>query len=320
MQSVPTYVSLGMSTSDFLDRARGALLGLAVGDALGTTLEFRAPGTFEPISDMNGGGPFKLLAGQWTDDTSMALCLAHSLIESSGFSARDQMGRYLNWYERGYMSVTGRCFDIGGTVLRALGRFRETDEPFAGSTDPKSAGNGSLMRLAPIPIYYHDQLEEMMTAAADSSRVTHGAASCQDACRYASALIWGAMQGVTKQDLLAEVYEPTPGFWKKNTLNPPIQAIAEGSFSEKEPPEIKGTGYVVDCLEAALWAFAHSDSFEEGALLAVNLGDDADTTGAVFGQIAGAYYGYEGIPADWREKLAWREDLLAVVDDLLKRE
>ena len=134
---------------DHLNRHRGCLLGLATGDALGATLEFQAPGSFEPIHDMLGGGPFGLAPGQWTDDTSMALCLAESLLKSDGFDAADQMRRYLRWYRGGYLSSTGTCFDIGDTCRAALEQFEETDEPFAGSTDPQSAGNGSIMRLAP---------------------------------------------------------------------------------------------------------------------------------------------------------------------------
>jgi hypothetical protein len=133
------------------DRLRGAMIGLAVGDALGATLEFRAPGTFEPITDMVGGGPFDLAPGEWTDDTTMALCLAESLIEKSGFDAEDQMRRYVRWYRDGYLSVKNRCFDIGPTTAAALRRFEKNGDPFAGDTDRYTAGNGSIMRLAPAP-------------------------------------------------------------------------------------------------------------------------------------------------------------------------
>ena len=133
------------------DRYRGALLGLAAGDAVGTTLEFKPPGTFEPITGMVGGGPFRLDPGQWTDDTSMALCLAESLITQQGFDPADQMARYVRWWREGHLSSNGTCFDIGGTVRGALSRFEISGEPFSGSTDPQSAGNGSIMRLAPVP-------------------------------------------------------------------------------------------------------------------------------------------------------------------------
>ena len=137
-----------MSEAATRDRFRGCLLGLVAGDALGTTLEFKRPGSFEPIDDMVGGGPHRLQPGQWTDDTSMALCLATSLVERGGFDAADQMQRYVRWWREGYLSSTGCCFDIGNTVSAALSRFIEHGDPYAGSTDPHSAGNGSLMRLA----------------------------------------------------------------------------------------------------------------------------------------------------------------------------
>lgn len=303
---------------DRLDQVRGALLGLAVGDALGTTLEFRSPGTFEPIDDMHGGGPFGLAPGQWTDDTSMALCLAESLVACDGFDARDQLSRYVRWWRDGHLSSTGSCFDIGGTVRDALERFEQTGQPWCGSTHPHSAGNGSLMRLAPVVLHFADDPEMAMVRAADSSRTTHAARECIDACRYFAALLLGALRGAAKEEILAQGYEPIPGLWKSHPLAPRVAAIAAGSFRERHPPAIRGTGYVVDCLEAALWAFHHGATFRDGVLLAVNLGDDADTTGAVFGQIAGASFGESGIPAEWRQRLAMSEKIRALADRLAK--
>ena len=298
------------------DRFRGALLGLAAGDALGTTLEFRSPGSFEPLTDMVGGGPFRLAPGQWTDDTSMALCLAASLLARDGFDAEDQMERYLRWFDEGYFSSTGRCFDIGNTTRDALERFRSTGDPFAGSTDARAAGNGSLMRLAPVPLFFAAGPAAAIERAADSSRTTHGARTCVDACRVMASLIVGAVHGVPKERLLAPGYSPLAGGREMSALCPEVSAIAGGSFRHKQPPEIRGTGYVVDALEAALWAFAHHDDFEQGALAAVNLGDDADTTGAIYGQIAGAHYGASAIPLHWLERLALRDGITALADGL----
>src|SRR5687767_6502917 len=287
-----------------LDRYRGALLGLAAGDALGTTLEFRAPGTFKPIDDMTGGGPFNLRPGEWTDDTSMALCLAESLIECGESDPVDQLARYVRWKREGYHSSNGRCFDIGGTVRAALARFERYSEPWSGSTGEMSAGNGSTMRLAPVPLFFASMPEIAIARSADSSRTTHGAKEAIDSCRYLAGLIIGALQGKSKDELLVPLFTPVPDLWEREPLAPKVKAVAAASFLEREPPDIRGSGYVVESLEAALWAFAKSRSFEHGALLAVNLGDDADTTGAVYGQIAGAYYGVEGIPERWRSKLA----------------
>ncbi len=290
-----------------LSRYRGCLLGLAVSDALGTTLEFSPPGTFTPIDNMIGGGPFHLKPGRWTDDTSMALCLATSLIEQRGFDPIDQLERYVRWWREGYLSSTGSCFDIGSTVRSALARFLQTHEPYPGSTDPRTAGNGSIMRLAPVVLYFARQPEQAIHFAAESSRTTHGAPEAIDACRYFATLILDALNGKSKDEILREQHA---------SFVPKIAAIAAGSFKHKQPPEIRGTGYVVDSLEAALWAFYHARDFREGALLAVNLGNDADTTGAVYGQLAGAFYGEENIPAAWRDTIAQRELIAELAEKL----
>lgn len=287
-----------------LDRYRGALLGLATGDALGTTLEFTTPGAFTPITDMVGGGPFDLKPGEWTDDTSMALCLAESLLECGAFDPVDQLAQYVRWKRTGHHSSTGRCFDIGGTVLTALARFERFSDPWSGSSDPYSAGNGSIMRLAPVPLFFAHDPELAISNAALSSKTTHGHPEAIDACRYLAGLIVGALQGRRKEELLLTRFSPLPGLWTAYPLVAPIARVANGSYLQEEPPVIRGDGYVTRSLEAALWAFAKSTCFEDGALLAVNLGEDADTTGAVYGQLAGAYYGAESIPSAWHSKLA----------------
>lgn len=180
------------------ERYLGALLGLACGDAVGTTVEFLARGSFAPVTDMLGGGPFNLKAGQWTDDTSMALCLAESLITKKTFDAHDQMTRYLNWWRWGYLSSTGRCFDIGMTTRDALFDFEQSQNPFCGSADPYSAGNGSLMRLAPIVLFGFNQKSNLAQLAAESSRTTHGAAEAIECCQLLAELIHAALKGVSK--------------------------------------------------------------------------------------------------------------------------
>ena len=297
---------------DLQDRYRGCLLGLATGDAVGTSVEFQPRGSFVPLTDMLGGGPFNLLAGQWTDDTSMALCLATSLLERDGFDARDQMERYCRWADQGYLSSTGRCFDIGGTVAAALSRFQRSGEPFAGSTHPHSAGNGSIMRLAQVPLFYFPDLEATERYAADSSRTTHGAAECIDACRLLARIIYRALQGKTRDTVVHGDRKTFSGKGK-------IVAIASGAFQDKAIRDIRGSGYVVESLEAALWCFTNTDSFREAVLLAANLGDDADTTAAVCGQVAGAFYGAAEIPAGWLEQLAQRAKITYLAEQLFDR-
>jgi ADP-ribosylglycohydrolase len=296
---------------DRRSRYRGALLGLAAGDALGTTVEFTTPGAFEPLTDIVGGGPFQMEPGEWTDDTSMALCLAESLVTRNGFDPVHQLETYVRWFRKGLWSVKGVCFDIGNTTRDALCRFERTGEPYCGPTSPNTAGNGSLMRLAPVPLAFARRPAEAIGRAADSSRATHAATPCIDACRYFAGLLVGAVEGRPKAELLSSRFAPVPGLWEKTPFSPEVAAVAAGTFKIKEPPAIRGSGYVVHCLEAALWAFHKTGTFRDGALLAVNLGEDADTTGAVYGQIAGAYYGEGGIPRPWRAVLAMRAKIEA---------
>ena len=292
------------------DRARGCLLGLAAGDAVGTTVEFKPRGSFRPLTDMVGGGPFGLQPGQWTDDTSMALCLGYSLDECAGFDARDQMERYVRWWKDGYLSSNGVCFDIGVTVSGALSRFRETGDPYAGSTDPHKAGNGCIMRLAPVPLFYSPDIDQAEHYAAESSRTTHGAAECLDASRLFARMLVRALRGESKEEILSGDAATFTGATK-------IEAIARGAYRGRDAAQIRGSGYVVDCLEAALWCFAHTESFADAVLLAANLGDDADTTAAVCGQVAGAYYGESGIPAAWLKRVAIRAEIRALAERLL---
>lgn len=301
-----------MALNDRTSRMRGCLLGLAVGDAVGTTAEFRPRGTFPQITDLVGGGPFELEAGQWTDDTSMALCLAESLCECEAFDPRDQMERYCRWWREGHLSVIGRCFDIGMTVSAALLKFEKTGEPFSGSTNPGTAGNGSIMRLAPIPIYYADDFSLTVKWARESSRTTHGAAECLDACQAMAALIHHLLGGLPKDEALTRIQG-------EEIESPRVRTIIDGSYRSKSENEIWGSGYVLHTLEAALWGFHRTDNFRDAILATVNLGDDADTTGAVCGQIAGACYGAEGIPSDWLQKLAMRDTIESFVYALAKR-
>jgi ADP-ribosyl-[dinitrogen reductase] hydrolase len=228
-----------------LNRLRGCLLGLAVGDAVGTTVEFKSRGSFLTVLDMVGGGPFHLKPGQWTDDTSMALCLATSLISKNDFDPIDQMDRYWDWYQDGYLGSTGQCFDIGNTVRQALEGYKHTGNPFSGSINPNSAGNGSLMRLAPISMFYFPNLEKIIKFAGESSRTTHGALECIEACQLFAEMLFRALSGLSKDEIL--------GNTTIKTTSPKLSNIAGGNYRQKSITQIHGTGYVVDSLEAALW-------------------------------------------------------------------
>jgi ADP-ribosyl-[dinitrogen reductase] hydrolase len=281
------------------DRALGCLLGLAVGDALGTTLEFTRRDAHPPLTDMVGGGPFRLRPGEWTDDTSMALCLADSLIACDGLDQRDLMGRFVRWRREGHNSHNGRCFDIGVTTRQALQRFVETGDPAAGSTDPNTAGNGSIMRLAPVALRWAADPPQAIAAARAQSLTTHAAPAAVEGCALLAEVLVDAIATGDKPTVLRQ----------RSAGDRSIATVAAGSWRGKKRDAIRSSGYVVHTLEAALWCVDRAESFSEAVLLAANLADDADTVAAVTGQIAGALWGHGAIPASWLDRLAWREEI-----------
>jgi ADP-ribosyl-[dinitrogen reductase] hydrolase len=288
---------------NILDRKRGTLLGLAVGDALGAAVEFKMPGEFEPVKDYRSGGPHGLNAGEWTDDTSMALALADSI--SHRWHAGDQLHNYCKWWETGVYSVNDTCFDIGNTTRHALFDYLTTGRLIADS-DPANSGNGSIMRLAPVPIALANIYPDVKTIsemADESSQTTHASSQCRSACRYMAVVLAALINGEDRDKVLDPNWEHLEVLKPLDAL---IQRVVDGSYKSGN---VKGSGWVVQSLEAALWAFTSSDNFEEAVLKAVNLGDDADTTGAVCGQFAGAYWGESGIPQKWLTNLA-RKDMI----------
>ena len=300
-QCAPRAPSVPLQTADAIRvRALGAFLGLAVGDAVGTTLEFCARDAQPRLEDMKGGGPFGLLPGYWTDDTSMALALADSLTASEELDSRDLMDRFVRWWRDGDYSCRGNCFDIGNTTRAALDRYLQTGDPLAGSTDPGSAGNGSLMRLAPVALRFWNDRPRLLATAAEQSRTTHGATEAVDACRAFAELLADAIAGTPRAKVLAP---------KEFEGAEAIDRIMAGGWRGRPRNEIRSSGYVVHTLEAALWSVARAGNFRNAVLLAANLADDADTVAAVTGQLAGALYGLRGIPDAWLERLAWRDRL-----------
>lgn len=288
------------------DRAIGALIGLAVGDALGTTLEFTQRDDKAPqLIDMVGGGPFELEVGQWTDDTAMALALADSLISHPDGNPMDLMRRFVLWRRKGEYSCTGTCFDIGETTRSALRRFKLSGDPLAGSKDPFTAGNGSLMRLSPVAIRHWNAPEKRRQIARMQSQTTHGAEEAVAACELFADLLAEAIGGVARHAVLA----PRDGEWPLK-----VRAISRGGWRGKPREGVRSGGYVLESLEAALWCVGSTSSFRDAVLKAANLREDADTTAAITGQLAGALYGASAIPATWRRRLAWND----IIEDKAK--
>ena len=298
------------STSDdaIKDRAIGAILGLAVGDAVGTTLEFEVRDTYEPLTDMVGGGPFGLKPGQWTDDTAMALALADSLHSKDDLDERDLLRRFLEWRDQGTYSCTGRCFDIGSTTDASLTRWKKTGNPHAGSTDPSQAGNGSLMRLSPLATRFWRDRPKLRDAAARQSKTTHGAPEAVDACVAFAEVLADAIEGKPCSQVLRSHSDNYAG---------KIAEIMKGSWRRKQRDGVRASGYVAHTLEAALWCVGRTGDYSSAVLLAANLGEDADTTAAVAGQLAGALYGASQIPSEWKQRVAWRERILKTASCLL---
>jgi ADP-ribosyl-[dinitrogen reductase] hydrolase len=283
------------------------LVGLAVGDALGTTLEFSERDQYPLHTEMKGGGTFRLKAGEWTDDTSMALCLADSLLDKGKFDAKDTMDRYVRWWKNGENSSNGKCFDIGITTSDSLSRYEKSGDPWCGLTDPSTSGNGSLMRLAPIPIFFHDDIDQARSMAIAQSRTTHASEESIQACEYYCTLIVEAINGELKDRILRG---------RDLLMSEKIRQIVRGDWKGKYRDHIQSTGYVVHSLEAAMWSIHTSKSFEEALVKAVNLADDADTVGAITGQLAGAIWSYEAIPSRWLQSLKQHEHIVRLARKL----
>jgi ADP-ribosyl-[dinitrogen reductase] hydrolase len=292
------------------NRFLGSFVGLAVGDAVGGPVEFSPRGTFEPIEDMSEGGYFSLKTGEWTDDTAMALCLADSLLHMNGFDAKDQMEHYSQWFLNGMFSCRDKAFGMGQTFMNSIVKYHMTGDPFVGMFNPKRPGNGSIMRLAPIPIFFYPNLEQIIRYSGESSKTTHGMPESIYACRLFGNILGLALAGKSKEEVLFSN--------QIDDFDCPeiISGISRGSYSSKTESEIESTFFAGKCLEAALWSFLTTNNFRDAILKAANLGGDADSTAAVCGQVAGAYYGIDSVPQNWKDALAKREVIFSIAQQL----
>lgn len=281
-------------TKEEYDRLKGCFFGLVVGDALGVPLEFSKRDKLPLVTEMIGGGPFALQPGEWTDDTSMMLCIAQSLIDNDGFDPRDIMDKFTLWYTEGMFSHNGKCFDIGDTCKAALKRYAEIQNPYAGDFNHYSSGNGSIMRLAPIPIYYYPDKDKILKFSYNQSLTTHASNTCLIRNEWLGEVLYDLFRG--EKDKVLKEY---------------------GDLTVLERNDISSSGYVVDTFNAAMWAVLTTKSFEDALVLAVNLADDSDTVGAVTGQIAGAMYGFSSIPEKWLQKIVWYDIISETFEDLV---
>jgi ADP-ribosylglycohydrolase len=288
-------------------RYHGLVHGLAIGDALGMPLEGSPPQEMQGLLDFAAGGPFELPAGAWTDDTALALLLAESLLETGRNDGRDQVARYARWLREGYGSSTGRAVGAGPTTARAVAQAQWTGNPRAGPHDPAKADKDPMSRAAIAAAWAAADPERAVALAAEVARPTHQAPQTLDACRYYAGLVVGALQGASRQELLAPDFSPVPGLWERHPLRREVAAVAAGGWRRTAPG---GGGRAVDALAAVLWALERGPGWREAVLAAVSLGQDTTTSGALVGALAGALYGVGAIPPHWVAGVA-RADWLA---------
>ena len=300
--------------TDFLSRARGALVGLAVGDAVGTTNEFKVASTFKPITDMVGGGPFLLKPGQWTDDTSMALCLADSLLAKDHYDSFDVMERYQRWFSKGYRSSTDRCFDIGGQVRAALFDFEHEQRVPVTAERSNRAGNGAIMRLAPVVIagFEHREIREIVVTAGLSARETHYSVEAEAATEVFAALLVGALLGWAPEHIINVGWASTG-----HAFDEMAARVISTDPAERASWESETSGYIVHGLRLAVHGLLDFPSFKDATLAIANMGGDSDTNAAIYGQLGGAFYGVEAIPASWRSTLHQGEEIDALARALV---
>ncbi|MDY0419433.1 ADP-ribosylglycohydrolase family protein [Enterobacter sp. 170198] len=301
-KTLPLVTTEGVS----LDKALGAFVGLAVGDAVGATLEFKRRDS-EHINDMLGGGPFQLKPGEWTDDTSMAICVAQTYLSEKRMHTDVMRQWLLKWYLTGSNSSNGRCFDIGNTTRFALEQYRRIGPSWYGNTEKHTAGNAAIVRQAPVSIFRRKSLRAIYFESQAQSRATHGAVESINACQFLGLILHYLMSGYPKE----ASFEP-----HRFPLCARVMIVNAGEYKHKARHQIRSSGYVIDTLEAAMWAVWHTDNFRDAILLAANLADDADSVAATAGQLAGALYGYSGIPQEWKDKLVQHERLVSMAGEL----
>jgi ADP-ribosylglycohydrolase len=288
------------------DRFLGAMVGLAVGDALAAATQLRRVGSFTSVGDLLGGGPYDLPRGAWSDDTAMALCLADSLLACGSSDPADQLQRYLRWKSEGYLAATGQCVGITASTAQALARAQWRSRSFAGSHDPARTEPEPLSRVAPAVLHGFGDVGMVTASVLDAMRVTNQSPRVLDCARLQAAMLQSALHGETRTRVLS----PDARYFAKPALRPDLLGAAD---ERRQPSGADAPA----ALAAARSALAGTTSFRDGALRAVNLGGNSDVIGAIYGQLAGAFYGINGIPQAWRAALVQRLQIEAFADKLL---
>ncbi|VAW66060.1 hypothetical protein MNBD_GAMMA10-1912 [hydrothermal vent metagenome] len=296
---------IGQNSSLFAARFRGTLIGMALGDSLGATLDFNAQSSPLATTEVTEN-PLDLISGGWTGSTSMAICLAYSLIREKWFSKYDQMNLYMQWWKYDAFRINKKnrekTFGMSDTVIAALKRYESTGELDAGDPSPSATGSEALMRVAPAVLFYFGNVKGCIGSSGGISRATHKSEKAIASCKYLGALLFGAIRGYSKEELTEGLFEPYPGAWNEHALEAEVINIVKTAHL-KTYNEIKSDGYITHTLEAAIWVFHNASSFEEGMMLVISLpGSHKNALASVYGKLAGAFYGEHNINPEWIKK------------------
>lgn len=293
-------------------RILGGLYGSLVGDALGVPVEFasREKRKLDPVIGMRSHGTHGQPAGTWSDDGSLLLCSAESLIEK-GFDLQDMGERFLQWFELGHWAAHGLVFDIGNATRQALLRIRHgIPASEAGGREPYDNGNGSLMRILPVVLAnLHQDESTFITRIAQASAITHGHLRSQMACAFHGLVVRELMQEASPLEALHKAQQIFQRLYADNEELGTFREVLRADLVSQPELHIQSGGYVMETLTASLWCLLTTDNFSDCVIKAVNLGDDTDTTGCVAGGLAGVFYGFDAIPAEWRLALPRQQEL-----------
>ncbi|WP_203256190.1 ADP-ribosylglycohydrolase family protein [Hyunsoonleella ulvae] len=307
---------------DLLEKIRGGIIGVAVGDALGVPYEFLSRDEMKerPAKEMIGYGSHNQPAGTWSDDSSLTFCLMEGLLE--GYNTKNIADKFIEWYDESYWTPHGHVFDIGVTTRQSIFYMKKGHTPeICGGMDEYSNGNGSLMRILPLVYFIKDieGIDERYQIVKNISSLTHAHLRSVIACfiyvEYALELLVNS----NKIEAYQIIKNRVKTFLNTKDLNPQELGfyfdILEDDIYSIEEDRISGSGYVVNSLKASLWCFINMNNYEDAVMKAINLGEDTDTTAAIAGGLAGLYYGINSIPKTWRDKLVKYDE----IEDLIFR-
>ena len=306
-----------------MSQVRDAILGLVVGDALGVPVEFQPREYLKanPVRDMTGYGTYNQPPGTWSDDSSLALCLADEL--SGGYNIDRIADSFVKWLFQNHWTPYGKVFDVGNNTEASISRLKNGVPPQqSGSTGPDANGNGSLMRILPLLFYVHDKGDDQQRfeIIRDVSAITHAHVRSTLACYYYLEMARFIYNGQSP----SLAYRNANGSFLRllGKLEIPSEETSHfdrltgGKMDQLKESEIHSDTYVIYTLEAAVWCILTTDNYQDAVLKAVNLGKDTDTTAAVAGGLAGLIYSAKAIPDEWISQLARLQDIEDVIERL----